>query len=274
MWASIRNECAKVQILVSEGADVSRHDREGRTALHMATIGGCHKCVFEILQAGADPNFSDSWGHTAMHFAANNQDLVEADLTVRTLKEHGGHLDALDNDGWTPLYDAVDRNNVNAVSVLLQHGAAINTCNKENATPISRAVFMNHVEIVKVLCRNGAQFVWKGREQRMENVLEHAARYGSVEVMDIIAETAAEPIEYNPDDMERLFNEERLKSWQSRDKPALNQAERNAFNNLLHKRGKSIVKVCLESDTSISDGGEETTEVFEDALERIEISLL
>jgi ankyrin repeat protein len=57
MWAAIRDDCANVQILLSESADVSRYGREGRTAPHMGIIGGCHKCVLDILEAGGGSKF-------------------------------------------------------------------------------------------------------------------------------------------------------------------------------------------------------------------------
>lgn len=273
MWAAIRDDCANVRILLSEGADVGLYDREGRTALHLATIGGCHKCVVDILEAGGDPNFRDSWGHAGMHFAADYQDVDEADQIIRALKEHGAQIDALDNDGWTPLYDAVHRNSLKAVSLLMQHGAAVNTCNAKNDTPISRAVFMNHVDILEVLCQHGPQFTWLSREGKAVNILEYAALYGSVEAMGIIAATMVDRIEYNPQELDRLFNEERLKLWLNWNKQSLTQAERDAFKNLLAMRGKSIVQGSSLSNSSISSDEEDKendSEVFEDAVEEIE----
>jgi hypothetical protein len=91
--------------------------------------------------------------------------------------------------------------------------------------------------------------------------------------MGIIAATPADPIEYDPQELDRLFDEERLKSWLNWNKQTLSQAERDAFKNLLVMRGKPTVKGSSLSDGSISSDGEDeenALEVFEDALEEIE----
>ena len=46
---------------------------------------------------------SESWGETAMHLAAANQD-AEA---VRCLLDGGASVEAEDNDGWSPLHRLV-----------------------------------------------------------------------------------------------------------------------------------------------------------------------
>jgi hypothetical protein len=123
IWAAMRDDCEKLKISISEGVDISCCDNERRTALHMACIANCHSCVLKILAAGADPDFHDSWGHAAMHFvtSSDSDDITETERTILVLKDYGAQLDVLDNGGWTPLYDAVDRDSLAVVSLLLSN---------------------------------------------------------------------------------------------------------------------------------------------------------
>jgi hypothetical protein len=42
-------------------------DDNGRTALHLAALGGHKECLKELLRRRANPNIQDKDGHTASH---------------------------------------------------------------------------------------------------------------------------------------------------------------------------------------------------------------
>ena len=52
---------------------VDRGDYDYRTPLHVAAAEGTQSCVECLLDADADPNPKDRWGHTPLFDAANNQ---------------------------------------------------------------------------------------------------------------------------------------------------------------------------------------------------------
>ena len=53
-----------------------------------------------LIRAGADPNITNNYGQTAMHFAASRARVLKV---FELLAEAGGDLTARDNEGKTPL---------------------------------------------------------------------------------------------------------------------------------------------------------------------------
>jgi hypothetical protein len=100
--------------LLKAGADVDFLDASGTTALHLAAQRGHDAVVRTILEAGANVNFSDAWGTTALHFAAQRGH----DDIVRTLLRHGADVNAVDGAGNTPLSLALPSNHSSVIDLL------------------------------------------------------------------------------------------------------------------------------------------------------------
>lgn len=62
-----------VKILLGCGARVGEPDDGGQTALHKAALSGSVENVVALLDAGADPNFMDRFGHSALHIAVRSR---------------------------------------------------------------------------------------------------------------------------------------------------------------------------------------------------------
>jgi ankyrin repeat protein len=60
-----RRDAASVQAFLSEGADLSTSDHEGRTPLMLAAKIGAPEIVELLLRAGSDPTAKDKLGYTA-----------------------------------------------------------------------------------------------------------------------------------------------------------------------------------------------------------------
>lgn len=64
-----------LKLLISEGADLSRADKDGVTPLHIAA-GQVHlECVKLLVQHGAPLNSPDRLGRTPLHFAVRSGSL-------------------------------------------------------------------------------------------------------------------------------------------------------------------------------------------------------
>lgn len=123
--------------------------------LNQAAKTGQKKEVIELLQDfGADVNSQGYLGQTALHWAAQKEDI---DL-IHQLIRQGADINALTNYGHkTPLFLAVSYGKIYAVQALLEAGADPNIISTVGGnTPLHQAVRHNVLEIGDLLLRAGA----------------------------------------------------------------------------------------------------------------------
>uniref|UniRef100_A0A0C9RWG5 Pyx_3 protein n=1 Tax=Fopius arisanus TaxID=64838 RepID=A0A0C9RWG5_9HYME len=141
-----------VMELLERGIDVSTHDNDGRTALHLATCSGSSTIVEVLLKKGANPNEWDFRNEmTPMHYAAARNDLC----SLRLLVKYGGNVD-IGLPGRTPLYYAVLSNAYVCVEVLLKSGACPNNPQVYTETPLHVAASLGSIKSVELLLSHGA----------------------------------------------------------------------------------------------------------------------
>ena len=154
-----------------------------------------------------------------------------------------------------------------------REGADINAIRDDGNTPIITAMHMNHINILKTLCATGAAFTWQINEQT-KTILEEACQYGSIEAMDTIAATPKDLISYDFTKLQNLFNTKRNPVWAVAGEEQFRKEKTwSSFINLLGKRGvpfnlaeKGYVRVdyCTSSDEEDGMGNS-----FEDALDKV-----
>ena len=71
--------------------------------------------------------------------------------------ESGAGLEAVDSQGWTPLFHAAHRGDVTAITMLLHAGADVNHGIEQGFTALFSAVASLHVDAVRVLLDAGAK---------------------------------------------------------------------------------------------------------------------
>ncbi|MGX1273012.1 ankyrin repeat domain-containing protein [Streptomyces phaeoluteigriseus] len=126
--AVLLGEGARVDALLRAGADPATADRDGATALYLASVQGHSGIARRLLEAGAPPDAESAgagsegtplcaaacWGHTE---------------TVRTLLAHGADPGLREDrgTGWTPLEWARRGPHAETIAVLRAAGAAAPT---------------------------------------------------------------------------------------------------------------------------------------------------
>jgi len=117
-------------------------DEYGRQPLHYAASRGDSVAARSLLDAGADPNFTDDNGYTPLHFAAQeNQAAI-----VTLLLAHHANPSAADVHGNNPLWTAVmhAHGQKECAALLLQAGADRHHKNKAGRSPYDMAVAFGH----------------------------------------------------------------------------------------------------------------------------------
>ena len=108
--AGERRDWDTVRSLLLAVPELAQHSTyKGDTLLHLAAIFGRAEEVAMMLNAGANPNATDSYGHTAlkrMAFEGHNGDEGYA-ATARVLIEHGADVNKCGEKGPTPLAEAL-----------------------------------------------------------------------------------------------------------------------------------------------------------------------
>ena len=121
----------------------------------------------------------------------------EGDLArVRALlAAHPTSVDATDDKGRTPLYNAADSGHLDVVKLLLEKGATVDVRTKEEGpydnhiTPLMAAAGRGHLDVVKLLLEKGAAVDARGRNG--STPLSFAAEDGHAEVAKLLLEKGA-----------------------------------------------------------------------------------
>jgi ankyrin repeat protein len=136
-----------VQLLHNHGAHLHTSASDGLTALHRAAQCGNEKLVRYFIDSGADVCAKTTSGMTALHYASEitlPANEVIATSIIGMLLEHGAELDAMNQQGKTPLLNSVA--NVTYASefqfsptvcnLLLEKGAEKTLSNAEGKTMV------------------------------------------------------------------------------------------------------------------------------------------
>jgi ankyrin repeat protein len=136
MAAAISGNTDIVKILLgADNAALDARDGDNWTALAHAVKKGRRDIVNLLLEAGADPETTDSRGLTPFNRAA-----VDGRTEIMALLyAKGVRIDVRDNDGDTPLHLSVSNENVEAVRLLLRWGADLEVRDGSNQTALDIA---------------------------------------------------------------------------------------------------------------------------------------
>ena len=129
------------------GTNLEAENKQGETALMVAAYLGRREMVERLLARGAEVSHS---GWTALHFAASSGQLE----IVRILLEHSAYIDALSDNGTTPLMMAARHRDAEVSALLLEQGA--------DPTPVNGAGL------------SAADFARKAGDQPLAKSLEQA----------------------------------------------------------------------------------------------------
>jgi ankyrin repeat protein len=138
-WAAHYGHLEIAEILISRGADLDAEDPDYSTPLYLAAEQVHPKVVEFLISKGAEVNVKSSrsgytplhraaWGPVTMRKHLGGRTVSEAELNENYLKivgmllEKGAKVNARDNDGKTPLDQAIKNGEKEIVVLLRKHG--------------------------------------------------------------------------------------------------------------------------------------------------------
>lgn len=131
-----------IKLLLAYGANVNAHSVEGWTPLSAADDEGRLEIVNFLLSRGARPNIRGASGQAALLFLTGSKNAAaykERPAIVRALIAYGADVNVRDNNGKTPLMNAVAEIDVPTVQILLHHGAQVNMKDNTGKTALQMA---------------------------------------------------------------------------------------------------------------------------------------
>ena len=140
------------QTLIANGSDIDWRDSWGTTALHYATYKNSCAVIRVLVEHGADVNVSSERKGTPLHSAAAIADKVDTLEAARLLLELGADVNApRPRDRKTPLHAAVKSGNLPLVRLLVAHGADVHAQDVGGSTPIEWAETWGHEAVIEFL---------------------------------------------------------------------------------------------------------------------------
>lgn len=165
---AVRNsDASMIKVLLDNGADPNWVDAEGTTALIRAAGTRCLECVVELLNRGADVSHADKRGYTALDIARRAGRVRSAELILAHDPEKGP----------AALLIASREGLVDIVQVLVENGVDVNATDKDGNTALMAASENGNLAVVSMLLKNGADV--RASNKRGQTVMSMLSRTGS-----------------------------------------------------------------------------------------------
>jgi ankyrin repeat protein len=189
-----RQDGVAVNALLDRGADVNAAEGDGTTALHWAAQLDDLRTVELLLEAGAAPAAANRFAVTPVELAANNGN---GEIVARLLAA-GADPNARSREGQTPLMSAALNGRVGAVEALLARGAEVDAVESyRGQTALMLAAGEGNVEAVGALIAAGATVT--ARSKSGFTPLLFAVRNAEVDTVRLLLQHGANVDDLAPD---------------------------------------------------------------------------
>lgn len=158
LFAAEQGDIDALKSCLSKSVDINTTNRQGRTAITLASLNKHYDCVELLISAGADIDKQDQTCFNPFLLSCLNNDLT----LLRLLLPAKPDLDRLTRFGGVGITPASEKGHVDIVRELLMHtDINVNHTNFVGWTPLLEAIVLNdggekQQEIVKLLLDHGA----------------------------------------------------------------------------------------------------------------------
>ena len=171
MTAAEKGSTGCMRILKNAGADVSREDSTGKSALEFAVESGSLKSIELLINWGADVNHVDKYGDPALMKALTKDAYPDC---VQLLIKHGVNVKSRDSSGKSALVYAAENSCEQSMRILIEEGAdvnmAVNQGYEAGLTPLITSAEAGSINCVRMLLKAGA-YVNKTLQNKGSNAI-------------------------------------------------------------------------------------------------------
>ncbi|WP_196885133.1 ankyrin repeat domain-containing protein [Aureivirga sp. CE67] len=143
-----------LELLLSRGANPNLETAYNYTAFQIAVVTDSVGFIDVLLKHGADINYVNSNGATALYLAASNNISEEM---LQLLLENKADYNFQTSLGNSPLHIAANHGDTKFCEMLLSSGANIDIENESKGTPLLYAVWNKKIDTAKILLEKGAR---------------------------------------------------------------------------------------------------------------------
>ena len=147
--AAQKGSLVTCKILLQNGADLEVRDAQGHTPLVKALIARNTFLADYLTKQGAKLD-ANAVLHETARLGAADRDVIDF------LIKQGANIDQQDENGNTPLHDAVQHDRRVVAKYLINRGANLALKNKAGLTPLSLAISLQRTDIERMLRQLGA----------------------------------------------------------------------------------------------------------------------
>lgn len=188
---------ARIEWLLRHKIDINAQDDAGNTALHYLADQSEGKLLQRLLQQKPDINRVNQQGNSALFLAVHEQT-----NNALLLLQAGADPNQVGEEDKTPLYLAVEHDNLELVEQLIQHGAKVNQLNKQGQNPLFALVDAGtSTEMVERLIAAGVDL--KNKDQQGNSIVQalsnSRSKYEALPRLQLMLEKGADPNVINSD---------------------------------------------------------------------------
>ena len=251
MQAVYDEETAFARHLIPQVTNLDRSldDRRNFSPLMAAASENLYDIAYLLLEAGADPNYTNRDGWTALTEAADEGSYEVAQL----LLQRGARADQRSNDAPTPLIMAASEGHLDVLELLLAEGADPLAAEGYGRTAFTAAAEEGHVHIIERLLELDV-------EQDLSAAVEVAALEGNVEIIQLLtprlAGQAMDGLVYEPDHLvgaahERQYAVARMLVLQGADVNAATADGTTPLAAAAAERAYDVAELLLDHDARV-----------------------
>jgi len=259
------NDRNKIKAFLDSGLDANAAlQGDGTTVLMKASNSADVEMVKMLLSRGADINYTNKYGWTALLKALDNR---KNWITVTpVLIKSGADVNAtLKSNGYTPLWKAIGkiRKNrdaaVEIIKLLLSKGADVNApyiskkASYSGETPLMSASKKGSLDVVKLLLSHGADV--NARTKAGKTAIDYAREKGHQEVVKLLATKGGQASSPTPvqKKAKAASRQPADKSAKAKSKPSLSKGQKEILGGEIPQyKGAKIIRSTMQGNRGLA----------------------